>query len=252
MKAAPASRKSSVATSVCWIETSCSRLAASVGFATPSSTRLASPTASGAAASSSSTSACVAASSSAAGRDAVGRADPVALGRVDRAAGHDQLLGDAEPDDRRQPARAADVGDQAQLRLGQAEDARRRPSRAGRRPARSRRRGRCTAPWIWAITGFGISSSRFTISMQSRRNGRSMRGAGQAPELEDVDPGAERRPVAAQDHAVDVVGRRPPRGRRRAARAPCSRLIAFRFSGRSRIRWPDAAWSSTLTNSLID
>ncbi len=49
------------------IETSCSRLAASVGLATPSSTCLASLAASGAAASSSSTSDCVAASSSAAG-----------------------------------------------------------------------------------------------------------------------------------------------------------------------------------------
>ena len=54
--------------------------------------------------------------------NAVGRADAKALGGVDRAAGHDQLLCDPEPDHRGQPARAADVRDQAELGLGEAEE----------------------------------------------------------------------------------------------------------------------------------
>ena len=66
------------------------------------------------------------------------------------------------------------------------------------------------APWIWAIVGLGISSSRFHVSMIGRREARSRPGspARRAEEV-DVHPAGEHRARAAQDHAVDavVVGR---------------------------------------------
>ena len=94
---------------------------ASAGRAEASIARLASPTATGAHASSSSTSACVAASSSSAG--ATRLASPIRSASVaaDQLAGHDQLLGPAEADDLRQPRRPADVRDQPDPRLGQAD-----------------------------------------------------------------------------------------------------------------------------------
>ena len=59
--------------------------------------------------------------------------------------GHDQLLGAAEPDDGRQARGAADVGDDPELDLGQAELRRRWRRSAGRSraPPPARRRRRC-------------------------------------------------------------------------------------------------------------
>ena len=53
--------------------------------------------------------------------DAVDEPDAVRLGGVDRGGGHDQLLRAAEPDDRGQARGTADVGDDPELDLGQAE-----------------------------------------------------------------------------------------------------------------------------------
>ena len=96
-------------------------MAASAGLAEASITRLASPTATGAQASSSSTSPCDGLVQLLGRRHPVGEADPLGLLAADQLAGHHQLLGAAEADHRRQPRRAADVRDQADPRLGHAD-----------------------------------------------------------------------------------------------------------------------------------
>ena len=50
------------------------------------------------------------------------------------------------------------------------------------------------APWICAIAGFGISSSRFDELDAVAPERAQQRGAAEAAELVDVDPGAEGRP----------------------------------------------------------
>ena len=111
------SAKSSEPASVSCAATSCSSVTASAGFAAASSTRFASPSARGAQASSSFASCSVAASSSSRRGDPVREADAVRLAPVDDLAGHDQLLGVAQPHDRGQPRAAAHVRDQPDANL---------------------------------------------------------------------------------------------------------------------------------------
>ena len=101
--------------------TSISSVCASAGRAEASITRLARPTATWEFASSSSTSACVACSSSSAATTRLTRPMRCASAASIVRGGHDQLLRAAEADDRGQPRGAADVGDDPELDLGQAE-----------------------------------------------------------------------------------------------------------------------------------
>ena len=117
--AATPSRTSSERAHSSCAATSSSSVVESAGRADASISRLASPTAIGAQASSSPTSSPWRRASS---RDAVGEPEALGVGGADHAAGHDQLLRAADADDLGEPGGAADVGHEAEARLGQADE----------------------------------------------------------------------------------------------------------------------------------
>ena len=127
---------------------------------------------------------------------------------ADQLAGHDQLLGAAEPDDLRQPRGAADVGDQPDPRLGHADDRVRRRSRAGRRRARAPSRRRCRRRGSRRSTGLAISSARFQASRHRARGTRAGARASSASAAEraEVHAGGEHRARAAERRRSATAG----------------------------------------------
>ena len=183
--------------------------AASVGFATPSARASRSPTASGDAASSSSTSSCVTALQLRRRRDAVGRADPVALGSapIVRPVMISSLAmpSPTTAGSRLEPPTS---GIRPELRLGQAE-----LHVVGHHAQVAGERQLGAEPEAGAVD---LRDHRLGHLLEQvggldavAPEGAQVLVPGEAAELEDVDAGAERGALAAQHHAVDVgvVGR---------------------------------------------
>ncbi len=127
------------------------------------------------------------------------------LGGVDRARGHDQLLGAAEPDDGRQASRAADVGDDAELDLRQAElgvaggDAQVAAERDLQRAADARVVDLADDRLGHLFAEVGAVHENFAKRAQIARL------TGGLSELDEVHAGREHGPFAAQHDAVHVA-----------------------------------------------
>ena len=233
-----------------WSATSSSSVAASAGRAEASMTRLASPTASGAQASSSSTSAARRGVELIGRRDAVGEPDPLGLLAADQLAGHDQLLGAAEPDDRRQPRGAADVGDQADARLGQADDgvvgdhAQVAGERELDRPADARAVD-LRRPSAWPSPPAG-STPRGSRAGTRAGAPAARRGRPSAPRsMPEENIGPAPRSTTQRTSGSSAAARSAAPTRRSS-----SWLKALRFSGRLRTTWRTAPRSSVSTRVM--
>ena len=172
-----------------------------------------------------------AASSSSAGATRLARPIRSASSAADQLPGHDQLLRPPEADDLRQPRGAADVGDQARSASRAARRSRRSASTRRSHASASSSAPPMHAPWIWQITGLGISSARFHASRHARRNvAQPLRRRRERGERAEVHPGGEHRAVAADDDAADVrvVGRRAQRGARREHQLVVERVALLR------------------------
>ena len=211
------SRKSSLVAHSSCAATSCSSVAASAGRAGGVEMPFARPTASGAQASSSPTSSVGRGVELVGRRDAVDEPDPLGLGAVDELRGHDELLRAAEADERRQPRAAADVGDQADPRLDEADD------RVGGHDAQ-----------VAGQRELGGAAEAGAVDLGDRRLGhvlaevpdREDRGAplaqprgvgGERAEVGGVHAAGEHRARAAQHDEADGRRRRRPRAAPRRA-----------------------------------
>jgi hypothetical protein len=134
---------------------------------------------------------------------AVDQADALGLDGVDHARGHDQLLGASEADHGWQAGRAADIGDDPELDLGQAE-----ARVAGGDPQiaaeRHLQRAADTGTVDLADDRLGhlfadVGAVEEHFSERAQHAGRASRFC----ELNEVDARGEHRSFAAQHHAVN-------------------------------------------------